>query len=147
MFGAKLTNLADRQAATQQVLGRFAGQPFDWARANCIALARAQAAAMGHDVPPVLRFRSLRGARLALKKQGAASVTELLDARFERLPAPAFAWLGDLVAGPGDPRHELEAVGIADGQGNVWGWSEQNDHAEMIPILSAGAGLTAAWRL
>lgn len=140
-------NLAKRQKATDKVLARFRDKPFAWSGANCIRLARAQAAALGHSVPPVPMFRTPRGARRALRKQGADSVTELLDARFERLQSPAFAWLGDLVSGPADPEHELEAVGIADGQGNVWGWSEQNGHACLVPILFANAQLTAAWRL
>lgn len=139
--------LALRQAATEKVLAQFREKPFDWAGANCIRLARAQAAALGHDVPPVPVFRSALGAKRALKKQGAKTVSGLLDARFERLPGPAFAWLGDLVAGPADPEHGLEAVGIADGQGNVWGWSEQNGHACLVPMLFANAALTGAWRL
>lgn len=139
--------LDERAAATESVLERFRDKPFDWAGANCIRLARAQAKAMGHDVPPVPVFRSPLGAKRALAKQGAASVSELLDARFQRLPAPSFAWLGDLVTLPGDPAHELEAVGIADGQGNVWAWSAQNDFACLVPILFVQADMNAAWRL
>lgn len=142
-----MQTLADRAAATEKVLARFRDKPFDWAGANCIRLARAQAAALGHDVPPVPLFRTTLGAKRALKKQGAESVTELLDQRFQRLPSPAFAWLGDLVVAPGDPAHGLEAVCIADGQGNCWGWSEQTGHDRLVPILFANAGLTAAWRL
>jgi hypothetical protein len=140
-------NLAERARATEAVLARFRDKPFDWAGANCIRLARAQAAALGHSVPPVPVFRTALGAKRALKKRGANSVSALLDAHFERWAAPAFARLGDLVAGPADPAHGLEAVGIADGQGNVWGWSQQNDHQAMVAILFANADLTAAWRL
>lgn len=139
--------LAIRQAATEKTLERFRGKPFSWTGANCVRLARTQAANMGHRLPPVPRIRSLLSAKRALAARGADSVTELLDQHFTRLPGPAFAWLGDLVVGPADPAHGLEAIGIADGQGNVWGWSEQNGHAELVPILLANAQLTAAWRL
>ncbi|MAY20320.1 MAG: hypothetical protein CL955_06850 [Erythrobacteraceae bacterium] len=139
--------LALRKAAMDGVLARFRDKPFDWAGANCIRLARAQAVALGHDLPPVPMFRTPLGAKRALKKQGVESVSALLDKHFDRLPSPAFAWLGDLVAGPADPAHGLEAIGIADGQGNVWGWSEQNDHQSLVPILFANAGLAISWRL
>lgn len=141
------TTLANRQAATARTLARFDGRPFSWAGANCVRLARTQAANMGHKLPPIPRFCSALGAKRALASRGADSVTALLDQYFVRLPAPAFAWLGDLVVGPADAAHGLEAIGIADGQGNVWGWSEQNDHAALVPILFANAELTGAWRL
>lgn len=139
--------LAQRAAATEKTLALFRGKPFSWQRAHCIRLARTQAANMGHRLPPVPRIRSALGAKRALAARGAESVTALLDQHFTRLPGPAYAWLGDLVVGPADPAHGLEAIGIADGQGNVWGWSEQNGHAEPVAILFANAGLTGAWRL
>ena len=139
--------LSVRAEATELTLARFEGKPFSWAGANCIRLARTQAANMGHRLPPVPRFRSALGARRALAARGADSVTALLDQHFLRLPGPAYAWLGDLVVGPADPLHGLEAVGIADGQGNVWGWSEQNGHAELVAMIAANAELTGAWRL
>lgn len=140
-------NLAQRAAATEAVLARFRDKPFDWAGANCIRLARAQAAAMGHSVPPVPLFRSALGARKALAKQGAGSVSALLDAHLPRLPAPAFARIGDLVAGPAAEQHGLEAVGVVDGYGLVWGWHEANDFAELSAIAFAESALTGAWRL
>ena len=140
-------NLAKRAEATERVLKRFRDKPFAWAGANCIRLARAQAVAMGHELPPVPMFRTALGAKRALKKQGVETVTELLDKHFGRLPSPAFALLGDLVVCPGDPEHQLEAVGIADGQGNIWAWSEQTGNDRLVPILFANAGMTGAWRL
>ena len=139
--------LPERALATEKTLARFRGKAFSWAGANCIRLARTQAANMGHRLPPIPRIRSALSAKRALAARDADSVTALLDQHFTRLPGPAYAWLGDLVVGPADPAHGLEAVGIADGQGNVWGWSQQNDHAEPVAILFANAQLTAAWRL
>lgn len=142
-----MVTLAIRQAATEKTLARFRGKPFSWAGANCVRLARVQAVNMGHKLPPIPQFRSALGAKRALASRGADSVTALLDQHFARLPGPAHAWLGDLVVGPADPAHGLEAIGIADGQGNIWGWSEQNGHAELVPMLFANAALTGAWRL
>ena len=140
-------NLSERGLATEKVLARFRDKPFDWAGANCIRLARAQGVEMGHDLPPEPLFRSALGARRALTKRGHESVSAMLDAHFARWPAPAFARLGDLVAFPAAPEVGLEAVCIADGQGNAWGWSEQNNSQSLVPILMAQADMLAAWRL
>jgi hypothetical protein len=140
-------NLAERAQRTEQVLERFRDKPFSWQGANCIRLARAQAAAMGHSVPPVPVFRSALGAKKALAKQGAASVTELLDAHFERLPAPAFAWVGDICVLPAADEHGLEAVCIADGRGNVFGWHQETNFEKLESILQAEAGIVTAWAL
>ncbi len=140
-------NLALRQAATEKTLARFRAKPFSWSGANCIRLARTQAANMGHKLPPVPRFRSALGAKRALAARGAESVTQLLDQHFARLPGPAFAWLGDLLVLPGDPALGLEAVGIADGQGNVWCWSEQRDEGGLTALLTVNSAAIAAWRL
>lgn len=142
-----MTTLAVRQDATEKTFARFANKPFSWAGANCVRLARWQAVNMGHKLPPIPRFQSALGAKRALASRGADSVAALLDQYFARLPAPAYALLGDLIALPGDPALGLEAVGIADGQGNVWCWSEQNDGRELAPLLMAEADMIAAWRL
>lgn len=139
--------LALRQAATEKTLARFRGKPFSWSGANCIRLARTQAANMGHKLPPVPLFRSLRGAKRALAARGTDNVTALLDQHFNRLPGAAFAWLGDLVALPGDPAIGIDAIGIADGQGNVWCWTQQNDERELAALLMVNAETLAAWRL
>lgn len=140
-------NLAERARRTEQVLERFRNKPFSWSGANCIRLARAQAAAMGHDVPPVPIFRSALGAQRALAKQGADSVTGLLDLYLPRRPAPAFALLGDLLVGPAADEHGLEAVGIADGQGNVFGWTEATNFQRLESILQVHADITVAFAL
>lgn len=139
--------LDERQAATEKTLARFRDKPFNWAGANCIRLARWQAVNMGHKLPPVPQFRSALGAKRALAERGADSVSALLDQHFARLPGPAYAWLGDLITLPGDPALGLEAVGIADGQGNVWCWSEQNDAQSLTALLMVNSDAMAAWRL
>lgn len=143
----KRSTLAIRQQATEKTLARFRDKPFSWAGSNCVRLARTHAVNMGHKLPPIPRFASALGAKRALAARGADSVPALLDQYFARLPGPAYAWLGDLIAVPGDPALGLDAIGIADGQGNVWIWSEQSDAAGLSALLAIEADAIAAWRL
>ncbi|MFC3097383.1 DUF6950 family protein [Alteraurantiacibacter palmitatis] len=137
--------LAERARRTEDVIERHRTKPFSWMGANCIRLARAQAVALGHKLPPVPPFRSALSARRALATRGAKSVGELLDKYFPRLPAPAFAIAGDLVTLPGEDG-ELEAVMIADGLGNLYGWhGAGNDRIVTVKLAMGGA--IAAWRL
>lgn len=136
-------NLAERAKATEQVLKRF-DKPFSWSGANCIRLARTQAKALGHTVPPVPLFRSALGAKRALQERGFDSVTAMLDHYFARLPAPAFARVGDLITLPAEG-DELEAVCIADGTGNAFGWHGDGERLEAI--LQSLADAKGAWRL
>lgn len=140
-------NLDERARATEAVLARFRDKPFDWAGANCIRLARAQAVALGHDVPPVPLFRSALGAKRALGKQGVKDVTALLDKWFIRLPAPAFMVVGDLCTLPAEPDGEgLDAVCISDGRGNLFGWHPDKPDGLAV-IKQATAAIAASWRL
>lgn len=102
---------------------------------------------MGHPVPPVPRIRSALGAKRALQKQGVESVTELLDKYLPRHAAPAFMLVGDLCALPGErDGGGLEAVGIADGQGNIFAWHDDRPNGLAV-IKFAHADIMAAWRL
>lgn len=138
--------LAARAAATQRVIDRYRDKPFSWNGANCIRLAAGQARAMGHKVPPVPLFRSALGAKKALVKAGAADITALLDQHFMRLPSPAFALVGDLVILPGEPETGFEAVCVADGQGNLFGWHDAAAGGLTV-IKFAAADALGAWRL
>jgi hypothetical protein len=140
-------NLDERARRTQAVIDRYRDKPFDWAGANCIRLARAQAVALGHDVPPVPLFRSPLGAKKALGKQKAASVTELLDKWFVRLPGAAFMLVGDLCTLAGEPDGEgLDAVCISDGRGNLFGWHPDKPDGLAV-IKQAMANVAMSWRL
>jgi|GEM_PF-2103072 len=136
--------LAERGTRTQATIDRYFEHPFSWRGAHCIKLTAAQAKAMGHKVPPLPVFRSAVGAKKALAKRGVSSVTELLDQHFTRLPAPAFALLGDLCVLPGE--EGLDTVCISDGQGNLWGWHGA-DPSRLSAIKFAGDSITAAWAL
>lgn len=142
-----IADLAQRAQATERVIDRFREKPFDWAGANCIRLARAQGAALGHRLPPVPMFRSALGARRVLAKMGADSVTDLLDRYFRRLEAPAFMLVGDLCVLPSATEDGgLEAVCVADGMGNLFGWHDA-DPTRLSVIKQAVADAAAAWRL
>lgn len=136
--------LIDRAQATEQALAKFRDEPFDWEKANCIKLAYAQAKAMGHDVPKVPKFKNALGAKRALKREGVDSVTALLDKHFIRHVAPAFMLIGDLCTVAG---HDgMEAVFIADGQGNLLGWHEHQPD-KLAVVKFAQSDIIAAWRL
>lgn len=136
-----------RAAATERVIAAYRDEPFSWARANCIRLAHSLAVALGHEVPPVPRFATLAGAKRALAKQGVDSVSALLDLYFERWPSPAFARVGDLVSLPGGSDQGLDAVAVADGQGNVFCWHEATGYRRLEVIKFTAAHAKAAWRL
>ncbi len=147
-FRGKLPlSMAARAQATRRTIDVWRSRPFDWsARYHCIALAHAQARAMGHKVPALPSIRSAIGARRALDKMGFASVEAMLSAYFQPI-APASMRIGDLCAGPSSADSlGLAAIGIADGQGNILGW---HDHlsSEIATIKQALGQLTMAWRL
>lgn len=144
-----MMDLPARARCTETVLARFRHAPFDWRTSNCIHLARAQAVAMGHHVPELPVIRNALGAKKALKAQGAASVTALLDLHLQRLPAPAFMWMGDLCVLRGDLEGNevgLEAVCIADGYGNLFGWHPDKPDG-LATVKLAQADIAAAWAL
>lgn len=141
--------LGERQRATARVIEKYRRRPFAWEGANCWKLTAAQARAMGHPFPPVPQFRSALGARRALSRAGCASAAEFLDRHFQRLPTAAFAMVGDLVLLPGDPDGKeavLDAVTIADGHGNLFGWHDGAPGGLTAIKFAAGAAI-GAWRL
>jgi hypothetical protein len=138
-----------RADATQRVIDKYRARPFDWADgATCLHLARAQARAMGHGGLP--RIPDLTGpvdALRALKAQGAATLADLLDQHFERLQAPAFALVGDLILFPGDDGRAapLGALALANGAGCFYGWHDSgHPFGEMVGLSGAAV---AGWRL
>lgn len=146
-FTQKGLSLPARAEATARTKRKFDHRPFDWATgATCLHLARGQAKNMGHHGLPIIpKLKGPNDALRALKAQGAATLADLLDQHFERLPAPAFALVGDLVMSdrPDDP---LASIGIWDGVGNVFGWHDLGEDGLSV-IKDAHAHLTVGWRL
>lgn len=134
-------DLRTRAAATAAVIDRFRSKPFDWSKqATCIHLVRAQAAAMGHELPIVPRFRSALGALRALRSVGVETLPELLDRHFPRIPA-ASAIVGDVVAAPAPDG--LHALLIHSGGTKYIGWHEDGTGLVPIELLA----IEGAWRL
>ena len=140
-----MADLATRVAATERVVARFRGKPFDWhGRRTCIHLARAQARALGHRPPPIPDIRSARSAALALKRTGFDTIEDLLDSLFARIP-PASMWVGDLAVMTG--ADGLGGLVIAAG-GKVIGYHEEALDLGLVNIQPVGdCPFVGAWRL
>lgn len=140
-----MNELQRRVAAVTATQKRFEGRDFDWAKqATCIHLVRFHAAQMGHELPIVTRFRSLLGAKKALKEQGVDTLAELMDKYFPRIPAAQLR-VGDVLAIPGDG---MDALMI---YGQLWavlGWQEESPKCQTARLTEEGFRLhSGAWRL
>lgn len=141
---------ADRRAAiTQKTVARWRGRPFRWGKADCGHLALAHVEAMGHRPDVTLRhYRDALGAARALKDLGVDRLPALLDRLdcLQKLPAPAFALPGDLVALPADDGEGggLGAICIYLGNGAVLGWHPDADGCEILIDVRA---FESAWKV
>jgi len=131
-----------RERALTFVAAKYKGRRCDFARADCIRMARSLLVKLGRRPPPLPRYSSGLGARKALKAAGHASVTGLLDSMLRRIP-PAMMRLGDLAAVPG--KDGIEAVFAYAGGNKYFGWSEQNECAEPVYLVLDGNDILAAW--
>lgn len=138
-------DLAQRVDATEKVVARFRGRPFDWRdRRTCIHLARAQARALGHRPPAIPDFRSALGAKTALKATGHPTLEALLDSLFPRI-APAAMWVGDLALMEGGDG--FDAIVICAGSKMI-GYHDDHLAGGIVNLMGAGARpFIGAWRL
>lgn len=137
-----------RLRATEKTLAKYRNRPFDWHGASCIHLVRSHALNMGHRaLPPLPAFRSATGAMTALRKQGCANLTDLMDMHFARIP-PAMMMLGDVAALTGEDENSgpFEALVLFDGATSLLGW---HAHAPdgIRAIKDAMGAVKLAWRL
>lgn len=147
--GRFVKSVAARVERTERTLRSWRERPFEWSSQSCVHLARAHARNMGHrKLPVVPALSGPADALRALKAMGHRSVAELFDAHLERLPAPAFALVGDLLLFPDEEGRvePLGCIGIADGQGNVWAWHDAGT-GKLDVVKLAQAGAVAGWRL
>lgn len=142
-----MNDLQRRVTAVTATQARFEGREFDWSKqATCIHLVRFHAAQMGHDLPIVTRFRTMLGAKKALKEQGAETLAELMDKHFPRIPA-AEMLAGDVLAIPGD-EGGFDALMIYGQLRAVLGWQEESPKCQTARLTDEGYRLhSGAWRL
>ena len=63
--------LERRRLATLKTIERYQGKAFDWSKGvTCVHLARFHLRNMAHKPPSIPRFRSLHGAKAAMKERG-----------------------------------------------------------------------------
>lgn len=94
-----MPDLITRAAATQATIDEFAGRAFDWASLDCYRVARAHLGRFGHDLPAP-KYTSAVGAGRQMKRQGYASLAELLSSFCAPIPA-AQMMMGDVAFYPG----------------------------------------------
>lgn len=133
-----------RRRALEKVRARFEGKPFAWGRNDCLILARAMLAAMGHvGLPKVPRYRTALGAKKALKSLGADTVPELLDTLLPRI-VPAQMLPGDLALVESEEEGFGGTVMIGLGW-KLWGWHPDADAFAVVD--PAPDAIQAAWRV
>lgn len=138
-------NPDDRRIATQLTLDAWRGRPFDWDSTRdgtCVHLLAAHLTNMGHDVPEIPPFDTMREAIRALHDHGWENLTEMMDDLLPRRPSPAFMRLGDVALAPGDG--PLDAIFICAGPLKVFGWREGFDE---LVVQDVGLDrLIGAWQ-
>lgn len=139
-------NLPKRTKITEKMVKRWRGVPFFWGKADCGSLAASHLKALGHGsaLPKVRHYRDMLGATRALRELGVERLPEYLDKieTITRLPSPAFALPGDLVALPA--QDGLGAICIYLGNGACLGWHPDAEGCEvLIDVLE----WEAAWRV
>lgn len=142
--GQKLPDLIRRMRALESVRARFEGQPLELGKSDCLRIARYHLVRMGHEgLPKVPPYRTVVGARKALKDQGVDTLSELLDKHLgDRIP-PAMMLPGDLVVVDGTEEEGGETILISAGT-KLWGFHQDSESFTLIEPF-AGA-IKQAWR-
>lgn len=117
-------NPVQRAAATKATADKFRGRPLNYADGvTCLHLLREQMIAFDYSPPEIPGFKSVSGARRALRATGHDSLEELLDGMLERKPL-AHMRVGDIALVRGAP---FDAIMISAG-GKLLGWYEDGRH-------------------
>jgi hypothetical protein len=133
-----MSDLVRRVAAVQATKAQFAGHPFSWGEYDCVTLAHWHLSNLGYVLPELPRYRTANGAVVALKKQGFASLTALLDSLIEPIPH-AMALPADIMVLRGEP--PLEGIAICAGR-KLIGYSEGEESlVNLVPL-----DIERAWR-
>lgn len=132
-----------RVDATQATLDRFKDVPFEWGRFDCVRMAAHLLRQAGYK--PSLSaggtYRSLLGAKKALKKAGFDTLADALDSLGLERITPAATVVGDIIEWPSE--NELAALGIALGNGRMVAYHPDSAGACVLQPVE----FVAAWRV
>lgn len=134
--------LIRRRDAAQAVLDRFADNPHAWGSYDCGQMLLTQLRGVDHTVKlaGVGTYKTMIGAKRALRRLGYPSLTAYMDAHYPRIP-PAFAIVGDVIALPSVG--PLDAIGICLGNGRAIAYHESAVGAVVVQPIE----MLAAWRV
>jgi hypothetical protein len=132
-----------RVAAAQATLDRYKDQPFEWGRFDCARMVAHLLRQAGYkpNLSAGGAYRSLLGAKRALKKAGYETLAEGLDALGLERIAPAAAVTGDIIEWPSE--NELAALGVALGNGRMVAYHPDAAGACVLQPVE----FVAAWRV
>jgi hypothetical protein len=136
--------LIRRKEATEATMARYRHKAFDWSKGiTCVHLARCQMRQMGHKPPTLPRFRSMLGAKQALKERGWGTVEDMLTDILGPPIPPARMLLGDLAVAASE--EGLGSIMVCAGPHKLMGWRE--DAPELVMLDVQLDELSGAWRL
>jgi hypothetical protein len=137
-----MSALIVRRDATQATLDRFKDVPFEWGRADCAKMLAFHLRGLGHELrlAKAGSYRTMLGAKRALRRLGFASLGAAIDAHGLMPIAPAAALAGDLVELPAED--EMGCITIAIGTGRVFGYNQGAPGAAVLQPLA----YVRAWR-
>ena len=112
-----------RRDAAQASIDRFSGQAFVLGKVDCARLAAFHLRQCGYRVSLLKggRYSTPMGARRALERLGAKSLSDVLDAHLPRI-APLRAMTGDIFALRSEDEQLGDALFIAVGNGRALGF-------------------------
>jgi hypothetical protein len=139
----RLPPLVRRQRAVAATQARFQGKVFAWGSVDCAKMVAFHLKQLGHKVQlsKAGQYKTALSAKAALKRLGFDDLPTAMDGQgFERI-APAFALIGDVVSFASD--HEIGALGIVVGNGNMMAFHESHEH----PVIMTMNQIDSAWRV
>lgn len=109
-----MNTLELRVNATKKTYDKFIGKPLVLGKTDCARMCAFHLRSLGHKFSLLKggHYTNEVGARLALKKLGVSSLSEIMDQHFPRYDAPIEAMVGDImcVRGAGDMGDSMQVV-------------------------------------
>jgi len=114
-------NIQKRAYAAEQTIKKFQWVPFKPGEFDCVKMAifHLRKAGCPAKFKTPLNYKSIPSGHAMLRKMGFKSLSEYLDANFEKI-APASALVGDIIEM--ESEHPLGALTIYIGNGATFGW-------------------------